>query len=123
MTAALVSFAIGAMILVLFPANAAMLLLGALFCGICQGIFMPTGMVTVTNAVNPQSAAMATAVFSCGIQLGGFVSPIVTNFASDVIFGEEGTGHVFLIASVGMLILAVLTGIWRAADGKKETES
>ena len=62
MTAALVSFAIGALLLVLFPANAAFLLIGALFCGICQGIFMPTGFVTVTNAVNAQSAAMATAL-------------------------------------------------------------
>ena len=119
-TAALLSFAIGAVILVLFPANAAMILVGALFCGFCQGIFMPTGMVTVTNAVNPQSAAMATAVFSCGIQLGSFISPIVTNGASRLFFGEESTGHVFLIAAIGMVLLAAFTGIWRAAGAKKQ---
>ncbi len=119
-TAALLSFAVGAVILVLFPANAAMLLIGALFCGFCQGIFMPTGMVTVTNAVNPQSAAMATAVFSCGIQLGSFISPIVTNGASRLFFGEESTGHVFLIAAIGMVLLAAFTGIWRAAGAKKQ---
>ena len=119
LTAAIVSFAIGAVILVLFPSSAPMIILGALFCGTCQGIFMPTGMVTVTDAVNPQSAAMATAVFSCGLLMGGFISPIVTNAASKLIFGEESTGNVFIIAAVGMLILAVCTAAWRAAGAKK----
>ena len=122
MTVALVSFVIGAVILILFPASAAMLLLGALFCGFCQGIFMPTGMVTVTNAVNPQSAAMATAVFSCGLLLGSFISPVATNTASRLFFGEEATGHVFLIAAIGMLLAAVFTAIWRASAGKKQAE-
>ena len=120
LTAAIVYFVIGAVILVLFPGTAAMLILGAMFCGFCQGNFMPTGMVTVTDAVNPQSAAMATAVFSCGVLTGGFISPVVTNFISRLIFGEESTGHVLLIAAVGMLILAVLTGIWRAAGAGKQ---
>ena len=123
LTAAIVSFAIGAVILVLFPASAPMIILGALFCGTCQGIFMPTGMVTVTDAVNPQSAAMATAVFSCGLLMGGFISPVVTNAASRLIFGEESTGNVFIIAAVGMLILAVCTAAWRAAGAKKQMES
>ena len=119
-TAAILSFAVGAVILVLFPKNAAMLLLGALFCGFCQGIFMPTGMVTVTNAVNPQSSAMATAVFSCGLLLGGFASPAVTNGASRLFFGEERTGHVFLLAAAGMLLLAVFYGIWRTRSKSPE---
>ena len=112
LTSALVSFAIGGLILVLFPASAPMLILGALFCGMCQGIFMPTGMVKVTNAVNPQSAAMATAVFSCGVQLGGFLSPVIMNALSGLFFGEAATGHVFLIASVGMIVLAAVTFLY-----------
>ena len=106
LTSALVSFAIGGLILVLFPASAPMLILGALFCGMCQGIFMPTGMVKVTNAVNPQSAAMATAVFSCGVQLGGFLSPVIMNALSGLFFGEVTTGHVFLLAAIGMVVLS-----------------
>lgn len=120
LTSALVSYAIGAVILVLSPSSAPFLLLGALFCGTCQGIFMPTGMVTVTDAVNPQSAAMATAVFSCGLLMGGFISPIVLNFISRLLFGEEGTGHVFVIAAVGMTVLAAVTALWRASGAKKQ---
>ena len=108
LTSALVSFAIGGLILVLFPSSAPMLILGALFCGCCQGIFMPSGMVKVTNAVNPQSAAMATAVFSCGVQLGGFLSPVIMNALSGLFFGEVTTGHVFLLAAIGMIILSVV---------------
>ena len=63
---------------------------------------------------------MATAVFSCGIQLGSFISPIVTNGASRLFLGEESTGHVFLIAAIGMVLLAAFTGIWRAAGAKKQ---
>ena len=107
LTSALVSFAIGGLILVFFPGSAPMLILGALFCGCCQGIFMPTGMVKVTNAVNPQSAAMATAVFSCGLQLGSFLSPVIMNALSGLFFGEVTTGHVFLLAAAGMVILSL----------------
>ncbi|MBQ1376388.1 MAG: MFS transporter [Lachnospiraceae bacterium] len=112
MSAALLSFAIGALLLVLFPGSFPWLFAGALFCGFCQGVMMPTGMVKVTNAVNPVSAAMASAMFSCAVSLGSFISPVVMNGASKLIFHDETTGHVFLLAGAGMLILSVLTGLW-----------
>ena len=112
MSAALLSFTIGALLLVFFPRSFPWLFVGALFCGFCQGVMMPTGMVKVTNAVNPVSAAMASAMFSCAVSLGSFISPVVMNGASKMFFHDETTGHVFLLAGIGMLILSVLTGLW-----------
>ena len=117
--AAMFSFSIGAVLLVLFPSNTAMLTIGALFCGFSQGVFIPTAMVTVSNAVAPIAAAMASACFTCGMCFGQFVSPTILNTASSVFFGEVTTGHVYLIAAVGMAVSAVLACIWRS--GKKES--
>lgn len=116
--AAMLSFSIGAVFLVLFPSNAAMLTVGAVFCGFSQGVFIPTAMVTVSNAVAPVATAMASACFTCGMCLGQFVSPTVLNTASSVIFGEVTTGNVYLIAAVGMAVSSVPAFIWRS--GKKE---
>ena len=120
MTAAVLCFVLGAVILILFPGTAALLFIGALFCGLCQGIFMPSFIVKVTSSVNPVSAALASAVTSCGIQLGGFVSPLVVNAAAKGIFGEVTTGRVFILAAIGMTLLAAFIGIWQVKSGKKD---
>lgn len=116
--AAMFSFSIGAVFLVLFPSDAAMLTVGAIFCGFSQGVFIPTAMVTVSNAVAPVATAMASACFTCGMCLGQFVSPTVLNTVSKVVLGEVTTGNVYLIAAVGMAIAAVLAVVWRS--GRKE---
>ncbi len=113
MAAALFSFTIGALLLVLFPSTFAWLLIGALFCGICQGIMMPSGMVEVANAVNPVSQTMASAVFSCGVNLGSFLSPVLLNAAAKAVTGEATTGHVYLISAVGMALLAAFSVLYQ----------
>lgn len=109
--AAMLSFSLGAVLLVLFPSNVAMLAIGAIFCGFSQGIFVPTGMVEVSNAVAPIAAALASGCFTCGSNLGQTVSPMILNNLSKLIFGSWTTSHVYTIAAIGMTIAAVIVAI------------
>ena len=110
--AAMISFSIGALILILFPSNFVMLMTGAVFCGLSQGIFVPTAMTQVSNAVLPISTAMASAVFTCAICFGQVISPVVMNTAAGVIFGEVRTTGVYFLAAVGMAVSAGACGLW-----------
>ena len=110
--AAMICFSIGALILVLFPSNFVMLMTGAVFCGLSQGIFIPTAMTQVSNAVQPISIAMASAVFTCAMFLGQLISPVVMNTASGVIFGEVTTTGVYIVAAVGMVVSAGACALW-----------
>lgn len=109
--AAMLSFSLGTILLVAFPSNTVMLAIGAIFCGFSQGIFVPTGMVEVSNAVPPIAAALASGCFTCGSNLGQTVSPFILNSLSKVIFGSRTTGHVYTIAGIGMAIVAVIIAI------------
>lgn len=111
LSAAYLSFAIGAVFLVLFPSNMLLLMAGAVFCGFSQGMFIPTAMVEASNAVEPMATAMASAVLTCGMCFGQLISPTVLNTASKVIFGETSTSHVYTICIVGMTAAAVISGI------------
>jgi predicted MFS family arabinose efflux permease len=111
---AMCSFIIGTLILVCFPPNYIMLILGAAFCGFSQGIFVPQLMVEVSNAVKPASTAMAAACLTCFLNLGQFVSPVVMNTLTRAFFGETTTTRVFLIASVGMAVFAGLIAFSKA---------
>ncbi|MDD3402509.1 MAG: MFS transporter [Hespellia sp.] len=106
--AAMLSFSVGAVLLIMFPSNYVMLMVGAAFCGFSQGMFVPTSMVEVANAVNPASTAMASAVLTCGLCFGQLISPTVLNTASKVILGETTTTNVFILAAIGMAISAVI---------------
>ena len=107
MPVAMCSFVLGAVVLVLFPANFAMQCVGALLCGFSQGVFIPTAMVEVSNAVPPVAAAMASGIFTCGTCTGQLISPFVLNTAAKVFMGEATTSNVYKIAAVGMAISAV----------------
>lgn len=111
MSVAYLSFAVGAILLVLFPSNFVVLLIGALFCGFSQGMFIPTAMVAASNAVEPVATAMASAVLTCGMCFGQMISPTVLNTASNLIFGEISTTHVYTICIVGMGAAAVISAI------------
>lgn len=116
---AMLSFSAGAILLSLFPGDMKMLMLGAVFCGFSQGVFIPTGMVTVANAVPPVATAMASAVFTSAMSLGQFISPAVLNTGSKILFGEVATGKVYLIAALGMTFSAILAFVWRAGKQLK----
>ena len=123
MPAAMLSFSVGAVLLSLFPSDIKMLMLGAIFCGFSQGVFIPTGMVTVADAAAPVATAMASAVFTSAMSLGQFLSPTVLNTSSKVIFGEVETTKVYLIAAVGMAVSAVLAFVWRAGKRKEKVKN
>lgn len=106
--AAMASFVLGAILLVLFPESFAMLAVGAVLCGFSQGMFVPTAMVAVSNAVTPVATAMASACFTCFMCAGQLFSPTVLNGASGVLFGDTSTTHVYIIAAAGMAVSAVL---------------
>lgn len=119
---AMFSFAVGAGILVAFPGNFAMLAVGAVFCGFSQGIFIPTGMVEVSNAVPPIAAALASGCFTCFTNFGQTVSPFVLNTASRGIFGEVTTSHVYMLSAVGVAI-AGLAAVIRIRFRKSKKKS
>lgn len=120
MPMAMLSFSVGAVLLILFPSNIIMLIAGALFCGFSQGIFIPTGMVAVSNAATPAATAMASAVFTSAMSMGQFLSPTILNTLSDVIFGEVTTANVYRIAAAGMAVSAALAAIWKKKYDREE---
>lgn len=105
---AMLSFCIGGILLILFPANLIALMVGAMFCGFSQGIFIPTAMVEVSNAVSGASTAMASACLTCGISVGQLISPMILNSTAQCVFGSTTTTNVYLIAVIGMFISIVI---------------
>ena len=112
--AAMFSFVIGAILLILFPGSFVMLAVGAVFCGLSQGVFVPTAVTDCSNAVNPASVAMASAVFTCAMCLGQLISPLALNNIAGTVFSEASTTNVYIIAAIGMAASAVLACIWKA---------
>lgn len=104
---AMLCFSAGGLILILFPSNYMMLMAGAVFCGFSQGIFIPTAMVEVSNAVEPVATAMASACMTCGICFGQLISPTIINSMAKAILGEASTTNVYIIATIGMTVMAV----------------
>jgi len=116
MPTAMISFSIGALLLILFPGNFVMLAIGAVFCGLSQGTFIPTAVTGCSNAVKPASVAMASAVFTCAMCCGQLVSPLLLNNLAGAIFSEVTTTNVYIIAAVGMTASAILAFIWKSRE-------
>lgn len=104
--AAMLCFAAGAVLLILFPANLPVLMGAAVLCGFSQGMFIPQAMVDVANAVKPVATAMASACFTCAMCFGQLVSPSILNTISKCIYGSVSTSNVYTIAAVGMTVSA-----------------
>lgn len=119
LSCAMLSFALGALILVLFPANFPMMCIGSLLCGFSQGAFIPTAMVAVSNAVPPVAAAMASGVFTCFSCIGQLISPFLLNTAAGAFFGEATAKNVFATDVAGMVISAVIAALIMMGPGKK----
>ena len=110
---AMLSFTVGAVLLVLFPANVVMLAIGAVFCGFSQGVFIPTAVTEISNAVAPVATALASATFTCAMNLGQLVSPSLTNTAAKLLFGAVTTSNVYLVSAVGMALSAAAAFLWK----------
>ena len=116
---AMFSFVAGAAILVAFPANFPMLAAGAVLCGFSQGMFVPTALTELSNSVPQVATAMASASFTCAMNLGQLISPYALNTASGVLLGETTTGNVYIIAVIGMAVSAALAVIWKMSSARK----
>jgi len=106
MSVAMLSFALGAVLLVLFPQNLPLLGIGSFLCGFSQGCFIPTSMVEASNAVPASAAAMAAGIVSSANCLGQIVSPVVLNTVSKALFGSTSSRNTFILCAVGMTISA-----------------
>lgn len=116
--AAMICYIIGAVLLILFPSNLAVLITASVFCGFSQGMFIPQAMVDVSNAVLPVATAMASACFTCAMSFGQLVSPSILNAISKLVFGNVSTSNVFKVAAAGMGISAMIACL--VTCGKKQ---
>lgn len=107
---------IGCFILVLSPSSYLILMIGAMFCGISQGIFIPQAMCEVAGAVKPVATAMASAIFTVALCMGQLISPTVLNGLSKIFFGKVTTTHVYIIAAVSMLIVSLILMISKRSE-------
>ena len=85
----MLSFSIGAAMLILFPGHGLLLAVGAVFCGFSQGIFIPTASTYISNAVPPVATAFAAATFTVAMNLGQLISPTVLNGLSKAVFWKD----------------------------------
>lgn len=113
LAAAMASFCIGGILLILFPSNTAMLAVGAVFCGFSQGIFIPTAVTYLTNVVPPVATAFASATFTVAMNVGQLISPTILNRLSKAVFGETTTTGVYMLAVIGMMISSVAIVLWK----------
>lgn len=108
LSAAMLSFCLGAILLILFPSNYFLLLVGALFCGLSQGMFIPQAMCDVSEAVSEASTAFAAGCFTVFMCIGQLSSPTILNGLSKIVFGSVTTTNVFRIAAVAMCVTSIL---------------
>ena len=95
------------MILVYAIGNLPALFLAAMCCGFGMATIMPSGTFIAANAVAPALSAMAIAIVTGAFNLGMFVSPFISNILVNLI-GSENIASKFLMAGVGLLIIAVI---------------
>ena len=109
---AFLCFTAGAALLVLFPASAAMLAAAAVLCGFSQGIFIPSASTEIANAVSPAATALASATFTCAMNVGQLLSPVLLNPLSGAIFGAVSTSNVYATAAIGAVLSAAGAFLW-----------
>ena len=114
--AAMLSFSVGAVLLVLFPSNAVMLGIGAVFCGFSQGTFIPTAATFLSNHVAPVATALASATLTVAMNTGQLLSPFALNSLSKACFGDVTTRGVYILAACGMTLSAAAMFCWRKAS-------
>ena len=68
------------------------------------------------NAVDTTSCAMASAVFTCAMSLGQFLSPTILNKAAGILLGATTTENVFIIAAAGMAVAALMAAFWKLSN-------
>lgn len=108
-----IGFLIGAFLLVLFPDKMAVVIIGAIGCGYTQGAFVPAIMTEATNAVEPAGISIASSYIVMSNCAGQFLSAIIMNGFSTLVFGEVDSANVLLLAFVGGAIMFILSILWK----------
>lgn len=110
---ALFSLAAGYLLTALFPGSMPILAVSAVLCGYSQSVYCAKAMQEVTTVVDPDSTPMAASLLTCSLMLSQFVSPVVVNALSGVLFGSVTTTGAYLIGSVGAAAAACAAVLWK----------
>jgi predicted MFS family arabinose efflux permease len=110
---AMFALAAGYLLMVFFPDNLPVLLVSAVLCGYSQSVYCSKSMAEVTTVVDPQSTPMAASLLTCALFISQFISPVVINGLSRLIFGEVTTTGAYAISSAGIFIVGVLGLFWK----------
>lgn len=105
--ASVLAAALGYGVLLLVPGIAGVYVASAL-CGVSLSCFMAGCAVLISTAVKTEAVAKASGVFSVVGSIGGLIAPIVMGNVSVAVLGGNTADNQFLIAFVGMLILAAV---------------
>ncbi len=110
---AMFALAAGYLLLVFFPGNLPILLVGAVFCGYSQSVYCAKAMAEVTTVVDQDSTPMASSLMTCALCLSQFVSPVVIGGVSRIFFGEVTTTGAYLLGSIGIFCVGLLAVLWK----------
>lgn len=110
---AVLQCALGGLMLMLSQTNPVLLVLGAIFFGISQGLFVPQAMFEVSEMVRSASVALASACLTLALNIGQFVSPVVLNTVAAATFGQADTKSVFAVIAIGAFAVAVIAALLR----------
>ncbi|BCZ44993.1 MFS transporter [Clostridium gelidum] len=102
---------VGYLSLVVFSNN----MIGIFFASACLGIslscFMAQASYMISMSVSQIAVTLASGVFGLIGGIGGLLSPIILNCIAKSIFGNVSTGNIFIICTIGMLVLAMFSYI------------
>lgn len=110
--------AVGSFLLTRSADSMPLLILGAVFFGLSQGLFIPRAMFEVSEMVSAASVALASAFLTLSINIGQFVSPAALNALAAVLDGRNTTRGVFKIVAAGGLITAAAAAVIRIKQNK-----
>jgi MFS family permease len=102
---------LGYLLLILLPSSMVGILVASACCGISISCFMAESSYSITTSVDQAAIAIASGLFALFGGIGGLISPIVLNGISTLVFGSVSTAVVFLICTIGTIILAIVSYI------------
>lgn len=100
------SAAVGYGVLLIVPGMAGVYIASAL-CGVSLSCFMAIASYLLSISVEKEAVAKASGMFSIIGSIGGFIAPIVLGNGAKML-GENSAKNQFVVAFIGMLILAII---------------
>jgi MFS family permease len=96
------------LLLTYFGGSLLMVFAGGLISGFGFSILMPLGIFLAVQSAAPELSAFAIAVFTGSVGIGSFISPVLIDGLA-TLAGHSDVKTRFLVASIGVLILLVIT--------------